>query len=84
MTRPVSDRRLLMGAAAVLTVRQACELLPGHHSRARAWLERHGLVRDFDGTEVVVWGSVLDVLEGDRSSAPRPSSGTSPVRMLDP
>jgi hypothetical protein len=59
----------LLGAAAVLSVSDAAELLPGSHARRVAWLKARRLVRDLDGDPVVIWGEVIDVLRGDERRA---------------
>ena len=71
MTMPVRDRRLLLGDAAVLSLDEACALLPMDKQAARAWLNRHGVVRELGRNNVVVWGDVLTVLRGDTSGAER-------------
>lgn len=67
----MSDRRelrLLLGSAAILTPRQAAEMLPVADADALDWLEQHGLIRYMAGRKVVVWG---DVVEAIRAADPR-------------
>lgn len=70
---PRSDRyqaRLAMGAAAVLSVRQAADLLPWDDASARRWLRAQGLVRTVDGREVVIWARVLDAIDAAGDERP--------------
>lgn len=59
----------LLGPAAVVSLSDAAELLPGGYARRRAWLEARGLVHDLDGDPVVVWGEVVDAVRGDERHA---------------
>lgn len=53
-----------MGAAAVLSVTDAAELLPARTEAARTWLRERGLIRTIPGIgEVVVWADVLAALQ---------------------
>lgn len=58
----LSVLRHVVSADALLTVSQAARLLPMHDAEARAWLRREGLIRSWEGREVVRWGDVLDAL----------------------
>jgi hypothetical protein len=58
------ESRLALGAAAVMTPRQAAELLPWGDSSALQWLQSRGLVHVVDGRRVVIWGDVLDAIRG--------------------
>lgn len=76
-TRPATNARaaarLTLGAAAVLPVAQAVQLMPLGDARARRWLRSRGLVRDLDGAEVVIWGDVLEALRATTEpTAPQP------------
>ncbi len=75
-----STRREAMGAAAVLTVQQAAELLPCADGEARRWIEAHGLVRNVAGRPCVVWGMLLDVIaaEGDPEKKAPPVKDRAP------
>jgi hypothetical protein len=63
------DERIALGAAAVVTVREAVKRLPISDCDAEAFIRERQLVRSLRGREVVIWGDVLDALRG-ASSAP--------------
>ena len=63
--------QLLIHAGCVLPVASATELLPGAPDDVRTWLEEKGLVFDFLGTPVVIWGDVLATLRG--ADRPKPT-----------
>lgn len=54
--------RLILGNAAVLTIRTAARLIPLRDSDARKWLRASGLIRSLDGRELIVWGDVVALL----------------------
>ena len=59
-----AERRLQLGAAAVLSPSAAAELLPWGESRAAAWLEEQGLIRTVPGMgRVVIWGEALAAIK---------------------
>lgn len=64
INNPTVKARLAMGREAVLTVNQACMLLPLQSTRARKWLLKEKLISKVDGKDVVIWGAVLDRLSG--------------------
>lgn len=75
-TRAAARREL--GAAAVLPVVRAVELLPLAEADARRWLTEQGLVRDLAGRRVVIWGDVLDALRRGppvEGAEPEPARG---------
>lgn len=68
--------RVQLGDAAVLSPREACELLPWRDDTAMAWLRKHGLVREEmmpDGTtgEYVLWDEVRRTLRAREVATPR-------------
>lgn len=68
--RPISERRAALGAAAVYSVAEAAELIPGSVDTTKAWLRQHGLVvAGPSGAEVVVWGDVVELLRTSRDGA---------------
>lgn len=63
--------RLSMGAGALLTLQQACALLPVGDAAGRRWLRDHGLIRHIDGRPVVAWADVLaEVKAGSDPASP--------------
>jgi hypothetical protein len=60
----IADRRLALGRAAVLSISCAAELLPSRDSEGRAAIREAGIRRWHLGSEVVVWGDVLDYVLG--------------------
>lgn len=69
VTKAGANRLQLLGIAAILTVGDAAELMPGGYARRVAWLHAVGLVKDLDGDQVVVWGDVLEKLRNERTVA---------------
>lgn len=77
-TRPplsAAHERLLLGDAAIVSVRQACRLLPWDDKLAATWMRERGLVRAVDrgdGTtkEVVFWGEVRAALADGATCKP--------------
>lgn len=69
----------LLGPNAILAIADLADVLP-RHSLARKidWLRQHGLVHDFDGVEVVIYGDVLTALRGQRLALPTISRPTAP------
>ena len=65
MGAKTGDRRLALGAAAVVSAATAAELLPIRDAEARQWLRDRDLVRELLGRPVVRWGDVLDALEAE-------------------
>ena len=75
----------MLGAAAVLPLRQAAELLPIKDSSAREWLRSEGLVRDLRGREIVIWGDVVAALGPDDTPPPPRKRGKPlPRARLEP
>ena len=54
--------RLRLGRDAIVSLSDAAALLPMSDDEARDWLRASGLVRDFHGRHVVLWGEVLDAI----------------------
>ena len=53
----------------LLSVNQAVKLMHGRDSKCRRLLHEWGVIRDMDGTRVVIWQDVLDKLrEGDEDT----------------
>jgi len=69
--RRAAERRLHRDD--VVSVTRAAKALPWRGSDAARWLRAEGLICEVDGREVVVWGRVLDHLDGrpTPSHAPR-------------
>jgi len=44
---------------SILSVNQTIKRMPSRDSNCRALLRKWGIVRDMDGTKVVIWGDVL-------------------------
>ena len=81
MTSRAAQARLAMGAGAVLSVQAAAELLPVHETRARAWIEVQGLVRQVPGLgQVVIWADVLDALRRPCTTSARATRAASTPR----
>ena len=60
----LSERRLELGSAAVLSPSAAAELLPWGESRSMAWLEDQALIRTVPGMgRVVIWGEALAAIK---------------------
>jgi hypothetical protein len=73
----VTDKRLALGRAAVLSVTEAASLLPLREADAIRWLRERRLVRTFPGTtrEVVRWGDVYEAIAaGDEPQVSRPAA----------
>lgn len=69
--------RVALGAAAVLSPREAAALLQGRDEDELRWLYAKGLVREKtyptgETGEFVLWSEVLRALEADRPAIPRP------------
>lgn len=62
--RSLRADRIALGGAGILSVSLAAELLPIGEARARRWLRDRGLIRDLDGTSVVLWADVTAALSG--------------------
>lgn len=77
MSLDLDQARLHQGAAAVLPIREAVRLLPGRDAEIRTWLSTHGLVRQLNGADVVIWGDVLEVLRADEED-PKPKPRRTP------
>lgn len=62
----------LLGPGAILSLADACGLVPLRLSQSRkaAWMRAHNLVRDFDGLECVIWGDLLSALRGEGQGPP--------------
>ena len=56
----LTNERLNLGRAAVLSISRAAALLPMRDDRARAAIKAAGIVRQVGRKQVVVWGDVLD------------------------
>lgn len=58
--------RVQLGAAAVLSVAEAAQMLPWADTQARLWLEARDLILDVPGAPgpCVVWGKVVEALTG--------------------
>lgn len=56
----VAERRRQLGRWALLTLREACELLQGDREDNRALLMRAGVVMRKDDRPYVLWGQALD------------------------
>lgn len=61
----LAESRLQLGAAAVLSVSSAAELLPVRDADALVWIREHVRIRRVCSTEVVVWGDVVAALGKD-------------------
>ena len=73
---PLLERRLQLGAAAVLTVAEAARLLGPTPAEAQAWLAERKLISIGPaGMECVVWGWVVDELSRGRARPPDGSGG---------
>lgn len=72
--RPIAEQRLAQGAAAVMSLDLAAQLLPVSDAEARRWLRQQGLVRDLLGRSVVVWADVLDALRAADGSTTEPAA----------
>ena len=59
-TKPASiaERRARLGSAAIYSLSEAAQLLPGSDKECRAWLRAQGLVRPGPGGDVVRWDEV--------------------------
>lgn len=76
MGRPVEDR-YTQGMGAVYSVAEACRLLPVQDAKARAWLEREGLIVDEPSLgRMVVWADVVARLRQTRSGEPETQETT--------
>ena len=73
MTR--DEARLHLGAAAVLSVAAAVQLLPVGDAKARNWLRSEGLIHNHPELgRFVIWGEVLDALgSAPKASRPQPA-----------
>lgn len=58
-----------MGAGAILTVQEACELLPVSDSTARRWIRENGLISYLGDKQVVVWAAVQSCLRAGSDPA---------------
>ena len=58
-----AEKRLLLGADALLSIEAAAELLPVRDSDARALIERSGIVRRLAGRRVCRWRDCLALAE---------------------
>lgn len=71
MTKAGARAVELLGPSAILTVADLAEVLPRMSYTSKVtWLRAHGLIKDFDGVEVVIYGDVLAALRGDRVALP--------------
>jgi hypothetical protein len=70
-----------MGSGAILSLGEACELLPVADREARRWLQEQGLVSYIAGRPVVVWTAVQEALR--RPDTPQPGSKPRPRLKLD-
>lgn len=86
MTRP--EARIALGAAGILSLDEAAELLGGRRETARAWLRERGLVRDVPGLgKRVLWGDVLDEIRlttGPGATPPEPPRARLPRKAIRP
>lgn len=77
--------RLTLGVGAIVTLSEACALLPVSDREARHWLRGRRLVRDLQGRSVVRWLDVLDALDVlDPDASPTLLSPRLPRERLDP
>lgn len=78
--------RLTLGVGAIVTLSEACALLPVCDREARAWLRSRGLVRDLEGRVVVRWLDVLDALDvlDPSGASPAPLPPRLPREKLTP
>lgn len=68
MTKTGARSVALLGENAILSLSDVLDLLPrGSQSKKSAWLRARGLVRDFDGMEVVIIADVLQALRGEQA-----------------
>jgi hypothetical protein len=74
-------QRLAMGSGAILSLGEACELLPVADREARSWLQELGLVRYLRGRPVIVWSEVQDALRNP--STPQPGAKPRPRLRLE-
>lgn len=78
-----AQARLALGAAAILTVVQAAELLPWSDATSRAWLRKRGLVHHHPELgEGVVWGDVLEAFRDETRPTERARPATLPRKNL--
>lgn len=54
----IAERRARLGSAAIYSLSEAAQLLPGSDKECRAWLRAQGLVRPGPGGDVVRWDEV--------------------------
>lgn len=65
----LDEIRRALGRDEVLTLSQAALRLPMDACAAIRWFKSEGLVRKLDGRNVIIWGDVLDKLQGGGSAA---------------
>lgn len=71
MTKSGERAAHLFGPDTILALQDMLACLPRMSStKKEAWLRAHGLVKDMDGLEVVIYGDVLAALRGDAQSVP--------------
>lgn len=70
MTKCGARVAALLGESSILSLADACDLVPLRLSVARriAWMRARGIVRDFDGLEVVILGDILQALRGEHGA----------------
>lgn len=80
MSRSVDQQRAQLGRDAIYPLRVAAGLVPGRTEDNLLAFEQAGIVHNWRGQRVVVWGDVLRLIRGDdvaleTSALPTPPGG---------
>ncbi len=76
--------RLIVSPGAIVSLQEACELLPLNDAAARHWLHEQRLVRLLAGRHVVCWADVAQALRSTPMAPPSKVARSLPRIKIDP